>query len=94
MKSHLEIKRQKRIGKRSSPDIPTRKSQPWRPLGDGEGVARMDAIREKIPFMRPKGQRDNPFHVPKGTGGTVRPGFRDKMTKRLSSRALREGWTS
>lgn len=67
MKGHLEIKRQKRVGDRSPPGIPTGKTQPRRPLGDGKGVARMDAIREKIPFVCPKGQRDNPIHVPKGT---------------------------
>lgn len=28
--------------------------------------ARLDIIREEIPFMRLKGQRENPFRVPKG----------------------------
>lgn len=58
MKGHLEIKRQKRVGERSPPGIPTRKSQQRRPLG----VARMDAIREKIPFVRPDDyQSENRF---------------------------------
>lgn len=38
--------------------------------------------REKTPFLHPKGQRENPFHVPKGTG-TLRPEFRGKVTKRF-----------
>jgi hypothetical protein len=43
---------------------------------------RMDMTREKTPFLHPKGQRENPFHVPKGTG-TLRPEFRGKVTKRF-----------
>lgn len=51
--------------------------------------ARLDIIREKIPFMRPKGQRKIPFVCPKVWRAEAR--IQEQMTKRLLSRALREG---